>query len=86
MLINPQIFKKIEGNCLIRLHELKAKLPSYSAPNAYHTIMQNASPSPAQPPPTEEATDRFKPWYILIQSQLNHICQFMQRLLSFVIK
>ena len=51
MLINPQIFKKIAGNCLIRLNELKAKLPSYSAPNAYHTIMQNASPSPAQPPP-----------------------------------
>lgn len=62
----------------------------YSAPNAYHTIMQNASPSSTQPPPPEyclvDGTDRFKPWYILIQSQLNHICQLMRRILSFVIK
>lgn len=87
---NPKSLKKKCGEIVSFIcMSWKPSCYLYSAPNAYHTIMQNASPSPAQPPPRYclvDATDRFKPWYILIQSRLNHICQLMRRLLSFVIK
>ena len=86
MLINPQIFKK---NCRKLSHSFawaESQVAILFSSKCLSHYYAKRVPVSSAAPPTEEATDRFKPWYILIQSQLNHICQFMQRLLSFVIK
>lgn len=88
---NPKSLKKIAGKLSHSFAWAESQVAIFIQLQMLITLLCKTHPRlQRSPPPPEyclvDATDRFKPWYILIQSRLNHICQLMRRLLSFVIK
>lgn len=87
---NPKSLKKIAGKLSHSSAWAESQVAIFIQLQMLITLLCKTRPRLQRSPPPEyclvDATDRFKPWYILIQSRLNHICQLMRRLLSFVIK